>query len=127
MVYIPLQACFGECSQWGYWVRPRSAEGCLAAPGVRVSHSPLWLSARTLTKVIYLLRLTCFAGVPKNASHLQGGEKSPPFLFVASSSSRLVLRFRGSAKVILLLRHVQLKEAVILGRLSFWDAEVAVS
>src|SRR4029077_12359076 len=29
------QACFGECSQWGYWARLRRVEGCLAAPGVR--------------------------------------------------------------------------------------------
>src|SRR5580704_769918 len=35
------QACFGECSQWGYWARLRNVEGCSAAPGVRVSHSPL--------------------------------------------------------------------------------------
>ena len=25
----PAQSCFGECSQWGYWTRPRTVEGCL--------------------------------------------------------------------------------------------------
>src|ERR1700686_1501982 len=44
-----LQVRFGECFQWGYWTRLTSVEGCSAAPGVRVSHSPLWPSARLLT------------------------------------------------------------------------------
>ena len=45
------QACFGECSQWGYWARLRSAEGCNAAPGVRISHSPLGFPRRCIDNI----------------------------------------------------------------------------
>src|SRR6266853_4353056 len=48
------QACFGECSQWGYWARVRNVEGCFAAPGVRVSHSPHRLSTYS-SKVNYFV------------------------------------------------------------------------
>src|SRR6266849_10294460 len=47
------QACFGECSQWGYWARLRRVEGCSAAPGVRVSHSPHSLSTQLLYNLWY--------------------------------------------------------------------------
>src|SRR5690348_13280231 len=58
-----VQACFGECSQWGYWTRLTSVEGCSAAPGVRVSHSPHRLSTRLLTVAQAALYLRCLSGV----------------------------------------------------------------
>src|SRR5712675_2430719 len=41
------QACFGECSQWGYWTRLRSAEGCFSPRS-----SSLPLSAPALSAII---------------------------------------------------------------------------
>src|SRR5712664_368163 len=57
-----LQVRFGECFQWGYWTRLTSVEGCFAAPGVRVSHSPLSPSTR-LTVSPAALYLNCLSGV----------------------------------------------------------------
>src|SRR5882762_10304948 len=53
------QACFGGCSQWGYWARVRNVEGCFAAPGVRVSHSPHPLSTCSLKVNYFVLESSC--------------------------------------------------------------------
>src|SRR6267378_1027867 len=58
------QVCFGECSQWGYWARVRNVEGCFAAPGVRVSHSPHPLSTCSLKVNYFVLNSSCFSHVP---------------------------------------------------------------
>src|SRR5208283_4915346 len=82
-------ACLGECSQWGYWARLRSVEGCSAAPEVRVFHSPHRPSTRPLTTLPRLLCYKCFSGVPSARCVFWGGEPSSPFLFSASLFSQL--------------------------------------
>src|SRR5579859_2576982 len=87
---------FGECSQWGYWARLTSVEGCFAAPGVRVSHSPHRPSARLLTNNRSLLFLSCLSGVPS----FLGGSFEPPFYFCVTLAllRRRIQFFRGGQK-----------------------------
>src|SRR6266851_2368472 len=77
---------FGECFQWGYWTRPRSAEGCFAAPGVRVSHSPAFAFSALIDNACDRDILMVLRGRVRNASICRAAIESPPFLFLTNPS-----------------------------------------
>src|SRR5260370_29382340 len=85
-IYTDARARFGECFQWGYWTRPRSAEGCFAAPGVRVSHSPALAFSALIDNACDRDILMVLRGRGGKASIFRAAIGSPPFLFLTNPS-----------------------------------------
>jgi hypothetical protein len=94
-ITAPSLTRFGECFQWGYWTRPRSAEGCFAAPGVRVSHSPALAFSALIDKACYRDILIVLRGRVQNASIFRAAIESPPFFFCGAYPSYNRGRFSG--------------------------------
>ena len=80
MIYTPKQARFGECSQWGYWTRLPSAEGCLQPQEFESPTLRIVSQRALLTAMNCCYTETAWQACPVHVD-ISGGSSGPPLLF----------------------------------------------